>query len=597
MRHLDAAARTRPAPLSCNAWLLRAALALSMAVLAACGGGDDGGDGTLVQGPGTGPGTGAGTGSGTGSAAIAVDASPLRATPSADTARTFTQLVPLAGGTLSATGADGAVYTLTVPANALNEPTEISLTPLASLAVEGLASDAAYGVQLGPDGAQFSNYVTLAITPPPGASVPVERQLPIGWSGTDNTVALAALDPAAREVRLKLLHFSGYALLLARQGTNATLEPARHRLGGDAEARLQSLTAERLLQERQRQLLGQTPAELNLDDIFAAYDEEVLKPRIAAAGSNCAAGRLAIQTVLGRSRQRQLLGYPDDTYSQSALYGDLMAQATAACTREEYALCRDEHIITRMLPYYLGLSRQAQLLGLAGSPGVADPVWLQDAEAATAKCLNFELQIDSQMVLNEGSDVDAHTVRESISTRLPLPFNLGIAFFESGGSYVAVSPDAAPVNTMGYAVAYPHTCASVNSTTPLGLTARGSLGFTARQGGVAQRAQVEDFYLTPAFAPTGFAGSSYSVTLSTPRNPTGCENPATHTEYENWFTSAYPTWLNPFADPTLALAIRQWTIVGGDVMATKEFTTRSEADASENVTVTTQLVLFHKPAP
>lgn len=593
MRHLDAAARTRPAPPSCNAWLLRAALALSMAVLAACGGGDDGGDGTLVQGPGTGP----GTGSGTGSAAIAVDASPLRATPSADTARTFTQLVPLAGGTLSATGADGAVYTLTVPANALNEPTEISLTPLASLAVEGLASDAAYGVQLGPDGAQFSNYVTLAITPPPGASVPVERQLPIGWSGTDNTVALAALDPAAREVRLKLLHFSGYALLLARQGTNATLEPARHRLGGDAEARLQSLTAERLLQERQRQLLGQTPAELNLDDIFAAYDEEVLKPRIAAAGSNCAAGRLAIQTVLGRSRQRQLLGYPDDTYSQSALYGDLMAQATAACTREEYALCRDEHIITRMLPYYLGLSRQAQLLGLAGSPGVADPVWLQDAEAATAKCLNFELQIDSQMVLNEGSDVDAHTVRESISTRLPLPFNLGIAFFESGGSYVAVSPDAAPVNTMGYAVAYPHTCASVNSTTPLGLTARGSLGFTARQGGVAQRAQVEDFYLTPAFAPTGFAGSSYSVTLSTPRNPTGCENPATHTEYENWFTSAYPTWLNPFADPTLALAIRQWTIVGGDVMATKEFTTRSEADASENVTVTTQLVLFHKPAP
>nr|WP_145549517.1 DUF4402 domain-containing protein [Variovorax boronicumulans] len=594
MRHPAAAARTRPAPLPRNAGLLRAALALSMAVLTACGGGDDG---TPVQGPGTGPGPGVGTGSGTGSAAIAVDASPLRAVLSADTSRTATQRVPLAGGTLSATGADGAVYTLTVPADALDEPTEISLTPLASLAVDGLASDAAYGVQLGPDGARFSNYVTLAITPPPGASVAVERQLPIGWSGADDTVALAALDPAAREVQLKLLHFSGYALLLARQGTNATLEPARHRLGSDAEARLQSLTAERLLQERQRQLLGQTPAQLNLDDIFAAYDEEVLKPRIAAAGSSCAAGRLAIQTVLGRSRQRQLLGYADDAYSQSALYGDLMAQATAACTREEYALCRDEHIITRMLPYYLGLSRQAQLLGLAGSPGVADPAWLQDAEAATAKCLNFELQIDSQMVLNEGSDVDAHTVRESISTRLPLPFNLGIAFFESGGSYVAVSPDAAPVNTSGYSVAYPHTCASVHSTTPLGLTARGSLGFTARQGGVAQRAQVEDFYLTPAFAPTGFAGSSYNVTLSTPRNPTGCENPATHTEYENWFTSAYPTWLNPFADPTLALAIRQWTIIGGDVMATKEFTTRSEADASENVTVTTQLVLFHKPAP
>ncbi|KQP02220.1 DUF4402 domain-containing protein [Pseudorhodoferax sp. Leaf265] len=574
-------------------WLRRATLGLAVAVLVACGGGgDDADDGSSAEGPGTGP----GTGTGTGSAAIAVDASPLRATLTADSARTVTQTVPLGGGTLSAIGADGAVYTLTVPNNALTEPTEISLTPLSNLAVDGLASDAAYGVQLGPEGAQFSNYVTLTITPPPGASVPLERQLPIGWSGTDNTVALAALDPNTREANLKLLHFSGYALLLARQGTNATLEPARHRLGGDAEARLQSLTAERLLQERQRQLLGQTQAQANLDDIFAAYDEEVLKPRIAAAGSSCAAGRLAIQTVLGRSRQRQLLGYPDDAYSQSALYGDIMVQTTAACTREEYALCRDEHIITRMLPYYLGLTRQAQLLGLAGSPGVADPVWLQDAEAATAKCLNFELQIDSQMVLNEGADVDAHTVRENVSARVLLPFNLGIAFYESGGSYVATSPAAVPLTSSGYSVAYPHTCASVNSTAPADATVWGALGFTARQGGVAQRAEVADFYLTPAVAPTGL-GSGYSVTLRSPRNPSGCDQPSTSTDYESWVTAGYPTWIEPFADPTLAMAIRNWRIVGGDVMATKEFTTRSDPDASENVTVNTQLVLFHKPAP
>lgn len=38
-----------------------------------------------------------------------------------------------------------------------------------------------------------------------------------------------------------------------------------------------------------------------------AYDDEMLKPRIAAAGSSCTASRLAAQTVLGRSWQRQLL--------------------------------------------------------------------------------------------------------------------------------------------------------------------------------------------------------------------------------------------------------------------------------------------------
>ena len=576
-----------------TALLSHALIGLAAITLTACGGGDDGGEAPVTQQPG--PGTGGGTGTGTG---LAVDANPLRATVVPDTARTVTQTVPLTGGTLSVTGADGAVYTLTVPADALLEPTAISITPLTSLAVAGLAADAAYGVQLGPDGAQFSNFVTLTIAPPPGTNAPIDRQIPIGWSGTQNTVSLAALDTSAREVHLKLLHFSGYALLLARQGTNATLEPARHRLGGDAEARIASAAAERLVQERQRQLAGQPPTAVDsvLGDLFKQYDEQVLKPRIAAAGSSCAAGRLATQTLLGRERQRQLMGMPDDAYSDSAVFDTVLGQASDACTREEYALCRDEHIITRMLPYYLGLSRQAQLMGLA-SETVAAPAWLQNAEAATANCLNFELQMDSRMVLSTGADVDQHTVTETVSARLPLPFNLGIAFFASGGSYVAVNADTAPLNSLAYNVAYPHTCATVNSTAPVTAGLMGMLGFMAREGGVAQRAEVQDFYLTLPVVPNGL-GSNYSVTLSSPRDPSGCERPSTSSQYENWVTYGYPTWLNPFADPTLGMAIRNWTVnQGRDILATKEFTTRSDPGDQDEVTVTTNLVLFHKPAP
>lgn len=282
--------------------------------------------------------------------------------------------------------------------------------------------------------------------------------------------------------------------------------------------------------------------------------------------------------------------------SDAATFGTVLDQASDACTREEYALCRDQHIITRMLPYYLGLSRQAQLLGLAGSASTPDPAWLQNAEAATANCLNFELQVDSQMVLSTGADVDAHTVRENVSARVPMPFNLGIAFFASGGSYVSGTTGPAPLNSVRYEVAYPHVCASVNSTAPVNAGVMGMLGFSARTGGVAQRAEVQDFYLTLPVVPNGL-GSSYSVTLSSPRAPSGCDQPATATLPENWVNYAYPTWLNPFADPTLGMAIRDWRIVGGDVMATKEFTTRSEANATEDVTVSTQMVLFHKPAP
>lgn len=61
----------------------------------------------------------------------------------------------------------------------------------------------------------------------------------------------------------------------------------------------------------------------------------------------------------------------------------------AACNREEYELCRDNHIITRMLPYYLGVSRQAELLGIDAT--TLAPVWQQDTKAAVDKCLNFKL--------------------------------------------------------------------------------------------------------------------------------------------------------------------------------------------------------------
>ncbi|APW39880.1 hypothetical protein RD110_23935 [Rhodoferax koreense] len=562
------------------------------AVLVGCGGGGGGNADTTPGGTGGTGGTGASGAAGT---TLTVDASPLRATLAADTARSVTQTVSPTGGTVTATGADGTVFTLTVPADAMVQAIDITMTPLSSVSVPGLATGAGYGVQLGPEGASFLDFVTLTITPPAGASAPIERQIPIGWSGADNTVSLAALDPAAREVKLKLMHFSGYALLLATTGTNATLEPVRHRFGGDAEARLQSLAAERLAQERQRQLLGQAPAELLLDDIFKAYDEQVVKPRVAAAGSSCAAGRLAIQTVLGTARQRQLLGYADDGSAQDALGGSLMSVATAACTREEYALCRDEHIITRMLPYYLGLSRQAQLLGLSDGKGV-EPTWLQDAEAATAKCLNFELQIDSDLRFSGGTDQYARNVNETVSARLPMPFNLGVSVFASGGLFVSGTVAEVPLVSSNYTVYYPNTCASVSGVQGVNAGILGNLGFTAQSGGVAQRALVQDFVFSPAVVPHGF-GSGYSRTLRTPRSSGGCENdPSTSPQYDNWVINGYPTWLESLADPNFGLAIRNWTIVGGDVMATKEFTT-STSENGDSATVTTRLVLFHKPAP
>ena len=533
------------------------------------------------------------------SASLVVDANPLRLTPVIDSARSVTQTVPITGGTLSTTGADGAVYSLTVPGNALLLPTSITMTPLTRIEGLDLATDASWGVQLSPDGARFQNFVTLTITPPAGASAPIEKQLPIGWSGDKNVVSLAAVDKTSREVKFKLLHFSGYALLLATKGVNATMEPARHRFGGDAEARIQSVAAERLMRERQTQLQGgnSLPIDTDLSDLIRQYEEEVIKPRVAAARSSCAAGRLALQTVLGHSRQKQLLGFPDDGSAQTALFGKVMQDASAACTEEEYSLCRDNHIITRIFPYYLGVARQAALLGSTPNGTASDPIWVREALAAVEKCLNFELQVNSRLdyAISSGN-VSDHTVKEVVESHLKLPFNMGTAIFGNGELYVAGSRSADALISRSYDVNYPHACAQVSNVQRIGYGMLGQLGFTREEGSLVNLAKVKDFYLTPAVLPNGF-GSGYTLAERGVNSSGGCEgSPVITQEHDNWFTEAFQTWADTFPHPELGIAIQGWTIVAGDIMATKDFTTRG-SNGSDNSVVTTNLILFHKPAP
>ena len=183
--------------------------------------------------------------------------------------------------------------------------------------------------------------------------------------------------------------------------------------------------------------------------------------------------------------------------------------ATDVCTREEYALCRDNHIITRILQYYLGVRRQAELLGIAGNATTLPPAWLQDAEAAVGKCLNFELQLNSRLNYSIVGGITAHSVTETVESRVKLPFNIGVALFNEG--YISSSLGVAdPLISRAYDVDYPHACATVSDVQRIGAGMGGMLGYTPEVGGVAQRAMVKDFVLTLAVMPNG-AGSDNTV--------------------------------------------------------------------------------------
>lgn len=341
---------------------------------------------------------------------------PINLEVTLDDASAVEAIIPAEGGSLSATGPDGTLYTLEIPADALLVETKIKMTPVQSLSGLPFGSGSVMAIQLEPEGLAFNNFVQLKIEP--AQELPIDQQIFYSYQGDQNTAALAIPVVESQEIRLRLLHFSGYGVT---KGLLADTTAVRQRLGGDVEARIQSATAEKLGRERQKQLLGAEDSTEGLDlmSTFREYIDKVLKQRIAAAGESCAAGRLAMQSALGVSRQAQLLGAEDISNEIMDQFPSLLETASLVCLKEEYELCKEQHIIHRMIPVWLGLERQLQLLGV--SDGNAPETNLQKkAREYTEKCLNFELAFESDGEFDDGS---GGGYQSSVKAKIPLKFD------------------------------------------------------------------------------------------------------------------------------------------------------------------------------
>jgi hypothetical protein len=311
---------------------------------------------------------------------------------------TVTATIPLEGGEMVATGADGTVYTLTIPDDALLAETTVSMTPVAAVAGLPTSGEVTYAVQLEPSGLELFDFATLTIEPVDELSI--DEQIPFGYEGSGEGmfVALPAIDDPG--ITIRILHFSGYGVT---KGLLADLEPYRKRLGGDAQARLESQTALELARLRQLAQQGKDddPASqaafLNyFFDALERFTNEVIAPRMLAAGESCANARLALVTVMGVQRQQQLLGME----SMETPAG-LPRLAGHICMQEEYELCRDEHIIHRVLGVMLAAERQRQL------QGIDDPGELAFAKDLARKCLTFELAFESSISIRIGALIES----------------------------------------------------------------------------------------------------------------------------------------------------------------------------------------------
>lgn len=123
---------------------------------------------------------------------------PITVAARFDAGRAAAANIGPAGGAVTATGADGTRYTLSVPPAALVHTEAITLTPVAALDSLPFPVQGAHAVRIAPEGLLFVEPATLTITPP---AAPAGPQLGFAFAGAGAEFHLRGVDRAGAELQ------------------------------------------------------------------------------------------------------------------------------------------------------------------------------------------------------------------------------------------------------------------------------------------------------------------------------------------------------------------------------------------------------------
>jgi hypothetical protein len=381
-------------------------------------------------------------------------------TPTLDSDRAVTQILPVGGGTVTATGADGTKFTLIVPVNALLSSVRVTMTPVRAVGGLPLSGGLAAAVQIEPAGLRLFEFATLVIEP--AQSVPASQETSFAWDQAGDDFHLFPMLPPSsiqrengkggqqlnpRSPVFNLLHFSGYGI---GSGTDADRAAQQQRHPSDSEAQFEQSLEAIMGRERKRQLSTAQTAAGFVSIQTAAFDEDPgyadaliqllkdgytnqVKPAMDSALLSKDDRELlcAMQKALGWSRQVELLLGDEDLTGKTAKFfrkakkatsqfletalGILAENSSQRCSKDH----KPEEIIT-----LLGIARQQQLLGLDSSKTVD----------SAQHCAHFELEFDSETDLKD----PAATVTTHVHATVPI----GVRFISIPSDQI---PGQAPI--------------------------------------------------------------------------------------------------------------------------------------------------------
>jgi hypothetical protein len=131
-----------------------------------------------------------------------------------ETATAATRTIGAAGGTISATSADGVTYDFIVPALALDDDISITMTPIASIRALPFSRGLVGGVEFQPSGLTFGPGARLVIKPPAAipALGPNDRLIGFTYEGDLDSLRAQPAVSAPGGFAITIEHFSGGGL-------------------------------------------------------------------------------------------------------------------------------------------------------------------------------------------------------------------------------------------------------------------------------------------------------------------------------------------------------------------------------------------------
>ena len=304
---------------------------------------------------------------------------PVSAAPVGESAHAASATIGSAGGTLSATAADGTKFRLDMPSGSVPDGTQITMTPVSSLSAAPWTGKLVGAVQFTPDGLPLVHGATLTITPK--SSVPIANQVAFGYGTGGADLHVVPLAPTRSSIEVPLAHFSGAGVGNAPGGASTPT------FSSTTDAYWAQLGA--IVQQWREGNLSQGDMETAASSVLGAVYKQIMANEVPAGLNDDTAAHQAIGDLLQYAKAEELLTPNDSALKQiTPTLGKLLE---GTYTRAQ-ARCAQQHDFSSV-GAIMSADRGEQLLGLDGHGLASD-----------FSCLHFKVRFDS--TITDNADVD-----------------------------------------------------------------------------------------------------------------------------------------------------------------------------------------------